>query len=351
MDETTTKVCDARRGAIEATSRGIWKAADKLAKRLEDELALTSRALRKVMNEVSDANQDEHRWNWGEAYDAAEIAVNRRVRAATTSARSASEGGLLAIEAALRLARLETPQTHRRQATDALQQFSTPIEIAVAVIEAATIRAGDTVLEPSAGTGVLATLAAAHLDEVHGGRLLLNEIDAQRATLLRRMFGDCMVSEEDAEALSRTDPNIQPSVIVMNPPFTTRRANGTMRRNADLAHLAAACRLVAPARGRVVAVTSCAAEPGTARWTRALGGIEPTPRVRASIVVDGRLFRSRGTNAQTRLTIIELAEKEGESMVSRTAKDGARAAQNRPRTDRRTPINVNGQQRGSTAPP
>ena len=298
---------------------------------------LTSHALRKAMNEVSDASYAGHQWNWREAYDAAEVAINLRVLAATNRATSAAEGGRRAIEAALGLARLETPQTQRAQATDGLQQFSTPIEIAIAVIEAARIRAGDTVLEPSAGTGVLATLAAAHLDEVHGGRLQVNEIDPQRAILLRRMFRKDMVSEKDAETLGETDTSPQPSVIVMNPPFTTRRSNGKMRRHADLAHLAAACRMVAPNGGRVVAVTSCNAEPGNERWNKAFDGINPAPAVRASIVTDGRMFRSRGNERA------HAADDRGRRRRSSQA-DGFRdrgrrpiAARNRAGDRRRTP--------------
>ena len=171
MESTGTRLRDNGRWALGATAERIWKAAEKLAERLQDGSALTSHTLRKAMNDVSDASYAGHQWNWRDAYDAAEVAVNLRVLAATNRAKSAAEGGRRAIEAALGLARLETPQTQRAQATDGLQQFSTPIEIAVAVIEAARIRAGDTVVEPSAGTGVLATLAAAHLDEAHGGRL------------------------------------------------------------------------------------------------------------------------------------------------------------------------------------
>ena len=323
MESTGTRLRDSGRWAMGATAERIWKAAEKLAERLQDGSALTSHTLRKAMNEVSDASYAGHQWNWRDAYDAAEVAVNLRVLAATNRAKSAAEGGRRAIEAALGLARLETPQTQRAQATDGLQQFSTPIEIAVAVIEAARIRAGDTVVEPSAGTGVLATLAAAHLDEAHGGRLRVNEIDPQRAMLLRRMFRDDMVSEKDAETLRETDANPQPSVIVMNPPFTTRRANGKMRRHADLTHLAAACRMVAPDGGRVVAVTSCNSEPGNEHWSKAFDGMEPAPAVRASIVIDGSMFRSRGTNARTRLTIVDIGDEAAGPMVSGTAEDGA----------------------------
>ena len=277
---------------------------------------------------MSDANYAGHQWNWREAYDAAEVAINQRVFRATAHAKSAAEGGGRAIEAALRLRLLETPQTQRAQATDGLQQFSTPIEIAVAVIEAARIAPGDSVVEPSAGTGVLATLAATHLDEAHGGRLLMNEIDPLRAILLRKLFRENMVSEEDAETLGEDGNDPQPSVVVMNPPFTTRRANGKTRRYSDLVHLAAACRMVAPTGGRVVAVTSCSADPAYERWRKTFEGMQPAPTVRASIVIGGTMFRSRGTNASTRLTIIDIGTEESGPIGYATAEnsDALRAA-------------------------
>ena len=273
------------------------------------------------MNEAADGNEPLHQWSWRDAYDAAEIAMNQQVLAATTRATSAAEGGRRAIRAALRLAPLETPQTQRTPGSDGLQQFSTPLEIAVPLVESAGIRPGDTVLEPSAGTGVLATLAGAHPDQVHGERLLLNEIDPQRAMLLRKRYGDDAVTEEDAETLGETLKGKELRVIVMNPPFTTRRSNGKMRRYADLAHLAAAYRMVAPG-GRVVAVVSWNFQPEGDRWAKAFAGCDPQPAVLANIVLDGRMFRSRGTNAQTRLIVIDREGETAAPMITATEQDG-----------------------------
>ena len=52
------------------------------------------------------------------------------------------------------------------------------------VVRAAAIRKGETVLEPSAGTGALAAFAARA-----SATLLLNEIDPFRQRLLRAVFG------------------------------------------------------------------------------------------------------------------------------------------------------------------
>lgn len=78
-----------------------------------------------------------------------------------------------------------------------------------------------------------------------------------------------------------------------------------MRRNADIAHVRAAYTSLEPG-GRLVAITSMAAEPGTEKWERAFPKDETPPRVVLSIAMEGRMYRSRGTQAHTRLTVSRL---------------------------------------------
>ena len=90
------------------------------------------------------------------------------------------------------LAALEPSQTRRSEEQLALQQFSTPLPLAYAALQAAAIRPGDIVLEPSAGTGMLAVMAECALGKRgdgarSGNPLHLNEIAAVRAGLLCRI--------------------------------------------------------------------------------------------------------------------------------------------------------------------
>ena len=64
-----------------------------------------------------------------------------------------------------------------------LQQFSTPIGLAFVASVAAAITPADVVLEPSAGTGLLAILA-----ELAGGTIMLNEFAEGRAGVLDQLF-------------------------------------------------------------------------------------------------------------------------------------------------------------------
>jgi len=119
-----------------------------------------------------------------------------------------------------RIARLEPPQTRRDDVQQRFQQFSTPLELAWCVAACAGVTARDVVLEPSAGTGTLAAAAALGLDAANGGRLALNELTSTRAGLLHLAFPGAGVSRHDAEHIADLLPDLRPSVVVMNPPFS-----------------------------------------------------------------------------------------------------------------------------------
>ena len=69
------------------------------------------------------------------------------------------------------VAALEPSHTKRSEEQVRLQQFSTPLPLAYAALQAAAIRPGDTVLEPSAGTGMLAVMPECALGDRAAGRI------------------------------------------------------------------------------------------------------------------------------------------------------------------------------------
>ncbi|WP_428334740.1 hypothetical protein [Novosphingobium sp.] len=107
----------------------------------------------------------------------------------------------------------------------------------------ASIAAENVVLEPSAGTGILAAWAG------EGSALHLNEIDETRAEILRLLFPSASVTGEDGAKVSQL--GIQPTVIVMNPPFARNAARGEDKL-AAARHIAAAVSALR-AGGRLVA--------------------------------------------------------------------------------------------------
>ena len=125
------------------------------------------------------ASDAEGAWDWKTAYDACEAATVLFLRkfGPAMRARAASPAAMLPMLA--KIAGLLPTHTRRSEESQALQQFSTPIPLGFAASTAAAITPADVVLEPSAGTGLLAILA-----ELAGASLVLNELAETRAGLL-----------------------------------------------------------------------------------------------------------------------------------------------------------------------
>jgi hypothetical protein len=81
-----------------------------------------------------------------------------------------------ALDMLIRLAGRLASQTRRSEEYEHFQQFSTPLALGFVVAAAAALTPSDVVLEPSAGTGLLAIFA-----ELAKARLALNEIAETRA--------------------------------------------------------------------------------------------------------------------------------------------------------------------------
>ena len=128
---------------------------------------------------------------------------------------------------------LEPSHTKRSEAQVRLQQFSTPLTLAYATLRAAAVRPGDVVLEPSAGTGMLAVMAECALGTRAAGALHLNEIAAVRAGLLAALFPDARVTRHNAESIADRLAGLRPTAVMMNPPFSATPGVARIRHDAD----------------------------------------------------------------------------------------------------------------------
>ena len=179
-----------------AGSGALIAAARTLLPVLEAGRPLDAATLRTAMTGAFGASDAQGAWVWKDAYEAAEAAAVQvppalRTRHAQSRRRRSRTvpGKMLAMLAAI--AALEPSHTKRSEQQIRLQQFSTPLPLAYAALRAAAIRPGDTVLEPSAGTGMLAVMAQCALSEPRRpGHLHLNEIADARAGLLAALFPD-----------------------------------------------------------------------------------------------------------------------------------------------------------------
>ena len=266
--------------------------------------ALDARTLRQIMTRAFEGSDAEGAWAWKDAYEAAEAAVVLFVKRYGRAMRreAGSPARMLAMLEAV--AALEPSHTRRSEEQVAMQQFSTPLPLAYAALQAAAVRPGDVVLEPSAGTGMLAVLAECALGSKAEGALHLNELGTTRAGLLEALFPGASVTRCNAEAIADHLPFVRPTVVLMNPPFSVSPGVARRRHDADLNHLRSACAMLPPG-GRLAAVTSAHCVPGDRAWDRAFERMDPPARVAFSIAIDGRAYARRGTSFHSRLTVLD----------------------------------------------
>lgn len=104
----------------------------------------------------------------------------------------------------------QLPRAHRSLEKTALQQFSTPLPIAVAAQHAAGVRDADAVLEPTAGTGhLIATL------DPKARTIVAAELSGRRASLLRALG----YTVQEGDYLKNLDLTNSADVIITNPPW------------------------------------------------------------------------------------------------------------------------------------
>src|SRR6202790_159178 len=267
---------------------------------LERGRAIDAQALRAAMSAALGRADAEGAGTWKTAYDACEAAQILFLRkfGLAMRGRAASPSAFLAMLA--KLAALLPSHTRRSEESQALQQFSTPIELGFAASTAGAITPTDLVLEPSAGTGLLAIHA-----ELAGGGLDLNELAETRARLLDRLFAGVAVTQHDAAHIhDHLDATVRPTVVLMNPPFSAVANVDGRVADAALRHLSSALARVAEG-GRLVAITGASLSPENPSWRDAFMRLQERGRIVFSAPVDGRAYSRHGTSVETRLTVID----------------------------------------------
>jgi hypothetical protein len=267
---------------------------------LERGRCIDAAMLRAAMEHSFGGSDAEGLWDWKAAYDACEAATVLFLRkfGPAISAKAASPGAMLPMLA--KIAGLLPTHTRRSEESQALQQFSTPIMLGLAASTAAAITPADRVLEPSAGTGLLAIFA-----ELASGALLLNELADVRAGLLDRLFPGIAVSRFDAAQIDdHLGAGVRPSVVLMNPPFSAMAHVERRMADTTLRHVSSALARLADG-GRLVAITGANFAPDNPAWTDAFVQLQERGRVVFSAAIDGAVYAKHGTTIDTRLTVID----------------------------------------------
>src|SRR3984893_13495288 len=279
---------------------GLIHAATLLAQLLGQGRALDGRALRSAMEAAFGGTDAAGAWVWRDAYEALEAAQVLFLRkfGGAMRARAGSADAMLA--PLTRLAERLPSQTRRSEESQQLQQFSTPITLGFVAAEAAAPTPADLVLEPSAGTGLLAIFA-----ELARARLALNEIAETRAGLLGRLFRDVAVSRHNAEQIhDHLDPAIRPSVVLMNPPFSASPNVEGGLPEAPVRHVGSALARLADG-GRLVAVTGHNVGPDQPAWRESFVRLQQNGRVVFTATLAGQAYARHGTTIDTRLMVID----------------------------------------------
>jgi predicted RNA methylase len=278
----------------------IAAAAGLLLPPLERGQRIDAGMLRAAMETSFGASDAAGAWDWKAAYEACEAATVLFLRkfGPAMQARAAAPAARLAM--LTKVAGLLPTHTRRSEESQALQQFSTPIPLGFCAATAAAITPADLVLEPSAGTGLLAIMA-----ERAGGSLALNELADTRAGLLARLFPGLAVSRFDAAQIDdHLDADIRPSVVLMNPPFSALAHVDRRMADAAFRHIRSALARLAEG-GRLVAITGAGLAPDAPAWTEAFIALQEQATIAFTAPIAGAAYARHGTTVDTRLTVID----------------------------------------------
>ncbi|QPF85611.1 strawberry notch family protein [Bradyrhizobium genosp. L] len=276
------------------------KAARQILTDLERGRRIDAAVLRGTMEAAFGASDATGAWNWKTTYDVCEAATVLFLRKFGPAMRAKAGSTAAMLPMLARIASCLPTHTRRSEDSQALQQYSTPIPLGLTACAAAGITPADCVLEPSAGTGLLAILA-----QLAGGSLMLNELADSRAALLDHLFANIEVTRFDgAQIDDHLDARVVPSVVLMNPPFSA--VANVDRRMADAAfrHIASALARLCDG-GRLVAIAGAGLAPDNPAWTDSFVRLQERGRVVFSAAIDGAVYAKHGTQTDTRLLVID----------------------------------------------
>jgi hypothetical protein len=277
-------------------SARLFCVATRLAELLGRAQPVHRQDLKRLMEETFSSSDAGGAWSMRDAYDALEAAQVLHLKSSADPAglTLAGEGAIASLRG---FERALPTQSYRSEHQVEMQQFSTTISLSWLAALAARMNPDDHVLEPSAGTGMLA---------VHGLRagasLTLNERDPDRAALLCKLL-ERPVMTHDAEFINDLLPiGVTPTVVLINPPFSRSEGRGKDR-FAGARHLRSALLRLAPG-GRCVAIMppSFAAD-GTAATGYTMVCETVVPRVEITIL--GNPYAKHGTSIAVRMLVFD----------------------------------------------
>jgi predicted RNA methylase len=284
----------------------ILGAARTLAAKLLLAVPIDRAALSQAMTESAGGNDAAGAWQQRDSFEALEVALSLAIPELV--GRMDVGAAISTLEA---LARELPTHTVRSEDQIQFQQFSTPPALARLAVHLARLSSDDILLEPSAGTGIIASLAKGAVRD-----LILNELEPTRADLLEAVFPGTKVYRHDGAKLSALLSGTErPSVVLMNPPFSVSQSRGEDQ-NTAARHLRAALDHLLPG-GRIVAIMPDWFSP-SARYEETFRRTLEGARVVLSLRLDKGGYAKHGTGIAVRVLVIDKVPGEiGVSTINR----------------------------------
>lgn len=284
----------------------ILGAARTLAAKLLLAVPIDRADLSHAMTESAGGNDAAGAWQQRDSFEALEVALSLAIPELV--GRMDVSAAISTLEA---LSRELPTHTVRSEEQIQFQQFSTPLALARLAVHLARLSCDDVLLEPSAGTGIIASLARGAVKD-----FILNELEPSRADLLGAVFPSTKVYRHDGAKLNALLSGIErPSVAVMNPPFSMSQSRGEDQ-NTAARHLRAALDHLLPG-GRIVAIMPDWFSP-SAKYEETFQRTLAGARVVLSLRLDKGGYAKHGTGIAVRVLVIDKVPGEiGVSTINR----------------------------------
>src|SRR5215210_8446592 len=297
MPDQAIPICTARTNALCCS---IHELVDELEERIQKGESFDNPKLTETADRVFGGTRAEGKYTARDAYDALEVAVNSHL-----SEKHARK--LMQMDACDALASVLRPllkrlprQSDRTLEQTELQQFSTPPTLAYVAARLLAPKPSDIVLEPSAGTGSLAIWPRAV-----GARVICNETSSRRNSLLRCVFNfDALPL--DAEFIDDLLPReIQPTAVLMNPPFSSTGGRVTKTNSIYGArHIASALKRLQDG-GRLVGIVSEAMSFHHSSFSEWWQRIACLCNIRANLTLNGKEYAKYGASPDIQILVID----------------------------------------------
>lgn len=291
--------------------------ADEVKKYLEKGTQFSPARLFEIADKAYGGTMGQGTYTVKDAYDGMELAVNQYLMSGIAKDANGNAKTATAFLSKMDelLSKLPT-QTKRTAEMESYQQFSTPPNIAYLAAWTANVNSSDVVLEPSAGIGGLALWPKSW-----GATVYANELSARRLEFLNQLGLDGTFNLNAEQIDNLLPDNIKPSVVIMNPPFSSTAGRTATNKTANAKrHIEQALERLEPG-GRLVAILGRGMSddaPSFKSWWR---DIKQEYNVRANIQIDGSNYKKYGTTFDVQMVVIDKTGPTTGETITGTYKD------------------------------